>query len=147
MSAFDNYCTPYPTAYSSAYFTNLTFEESKNLMLPVQLPAGSITCWTYLSQESTTAVACSIGAGEAVPVPADLYPMMSGLREAFDAGYRSVTMSIQVSGGEITTHAHFKKLWLFTTINNNREAVTMAADILNQIECSDIFLYDVIEHV
>ncbi|KAE9391578.1 hypothetical protein BT96DRAFT_1001183 [Gymnopus androsaceus JB14] len=154
MSSFDKYTRPSPNfPYSSSFFMQLTFAEASKLDMPDTFPEGALINYVFLLHEPGPVeddLACFIGNDDLVLASSDLLPIMAELKAAFDAGNRSVALTIQLQEGiERTNVLHFQKLHLFRLINNNREAVSLALDLYYHVQTSlsSLLPVDVVAHL
>ncbi|KAE9395705.1 hypothetical protein BT96DRAFT_1043280 [Gymnopus androsaceus JB14] len=131
MSSFDKYMTSgLSVLYLSAYFSNISFRDAVLLSMPEALPQGSLMKWVFLPKIHVEEEALFVSPTEQILAQSDLLPLMSELREAFDAGKRSVAVTIKLESGEDHAIFHFAK---------SREAVSFSTELLDHIHGTDVF--------
>lgn len=100
-SPFLKYSTPHHSMlYSSTFFGGLTFRQADKLVLPTIYPPNTISQWTF-TNELPAESDCEVQPGEGIPDIFDLVPILRDMEAAFLEGSRSVSVSINLSGGTI----------------------------------------------
>ena len=80
------------------------------LSMPEALPQGSLMKWVFLPKIHVEEEALFVSPIEQILAQSDLLPLMSELREAFDAGKHSVAITIKLESGEDHAIFHFTKV-------------------------------------
>lgn len=118
-STFDKFSLPVAgTAFSAAFFRDLTFQQAIGLNYPLIAPAGSVSAHIFSSDIPFTMDTVNVMPNEVVPHVDDILPIIQAAREAYNSTrvHRSVHVQLTVDGMDTDFIYHFSKVCTYFSL-------------------------------
>ena len=114
MNEYQSYSSPHPSAaYSSQFFSTLTFNVVANLEYPHIASKGSLLSYHFVDEVPSDSASTMILHGETIPHLDDMLAISRDMQDAFSKGKRAVVVYFSFDLPSVHRKYHFSKVNMF----------------------------------